>query len=120
MAATWTIANLQTGATLAASTASVSAWADFTSAYEASISGQITNQASAPTTPPTLQVDLSPDNGVTIYSGAGGIVQGGSGARATFAYQFPGLEGWYARTNFSGALGNSVNIVADSAKLTGI
>lgn len=118
MAATWQSVTLMSGQENAAGGSVQTPWVDFTGAYEAYIVARVDNQSPQATTGATVTCDISTAGGVFI--GAGGIVQSGSGAGATFSWQFTGLEGAHARCNFSGNLGNPVNCFAVGQRMTGI
>jgi hypothetical protein len=121
MAATWafTTGNLSGLNDNPAGASLQTPWFDFTDAYEGYILAEVQNQAAAATTGATVTCDVSGPSHID-YVGAGGIVQSGSGAGAIFAWKFDGLEGSYARVNFSGNLGNTVSVIATGRKLTGI
>lgn len=94
-------------------------WVDLTGAYGASLKVLITNGPTGPTQGCTARVDLSPDNGATVYPGAGGAYLAGVAASASFATAFP-LEAdeMYARVVFAGNTGQAVTVQADVTKVT--
>lgn len=119
MALTYAATAMMASSTLTVGQAKVGAWIDLTGAYQAIGAVKVVNQASAPGTGATVTIDTSPDNGTTIYTGGAGLVQSGSGAGGIFAWDFNLTGVMYARTVFSGNLGNDVNIQADVMKQTG-
>ena len=120
MAATWQVVELLSGQPNVASSSTQSPWMDFTAAYEGYIVASAVNHLSAaPSTGATITCDVSGFRG-EVFTGGGGIVQSGSGAGAIFSYEFTGLEGCWARINFSGNLGSSVECRAIGQRLTGI
>ena len=111
----------QASASNAAAGTTTGSWIDLTSAYKASILALIINGATGPTVACTATVDLSPDNGTTVYPGAGGSFQAGITASTTYAAEFSLPEDtMYARVVFTGNTGQAVTVQADATKLTGI
>lgn len=101
-------------------TPTVGSWIDLTASYDTQILVTILNQASAPTVPLTAYIDLSPDNGTTIYLGAGGAFTASSGVGSSYNAEFYLGSAMYARASFSGNTGNSVYVQATATKVTGI
>jgi len=111
----------QASASNAAAGTTTGSWIDLTAAYKASILALITNGGTGPTVACTARIDLSPDNGTTIYTGAGGAFQAGITASTTYAAEFSLPEDtMYARIVFTGNTAQAVTVQADATKLTGI
>lgn len=121
MAATHATVAAQASTTNTAGSTTTGSWVDLTVAYQAVVLARIVNGGTGPTLGCAAIVDLSPDNGTTIYLGAGGQATAGVANSAEYDYQFelpPGTM--YARTRFVGNTGQSVTVQADVTKLTGI
>lgn len=119
-AASWSKTAAQASATNTATSTTTGSWINLTAKYEARLSGLITNGGTGPTVPCTMFVDLSPDNGTTIYSGAGGQFTAGVTASTSYYGAFPDFAGWYVRTRFTGNTGQSVTVQADIMTLDGL
>ena len=105
----------------AAGATQTGSWVDLTAAYKASILAKITNGGTGPTVGCTISIDLSPDNGTTIYAGAGGKFLAGVTASITYPAVFDLPEdAMYARVVFTGNTGQAVTVQADVTKLTGL
>lgn len=116
MAASWSKTAIQASTSNGAGSTTTSSWFDFTAKYEARLAGRIVN-ASAPTLPCAMIVDLSPDNGTTIYLGAGGQFQAAVTASTEFDGAFPDFAGWFVRVRFTGNTGQAVTVQADAMTL---
>lgn len=111
----------QASASNAAGATATGAWVDLTDSYESSVLARITNGGTGPTAACTVRVDLSPDNGTTIYPGAGGSYSAMLAASTVYAASFPlGGDARYARTVFSGNTGQAVTVQADITKVTAL
>lgn len=111
----------QASASNAAAGTTTGSWIDLTTSYSASILAKITNGGTGPTIGCTVRVDLSPDNGTTIYSGAGGSYTAGVTASGVFQALFDMPEStMYARTVFTGNTAQAVTVQADVTALTAI
>lgn len=121
MAATKATVAAQASGTNTAGSTATGSWIDLTAAYAASILAFVTNGGTGPTVGCAVSIDLSPDNGTTVYAGAGGSATAGVTASTTYAFNFDLPAGaMYARTVFSGNTGQSVTVQADVTKLTGV
>lgn len=120
MTASWSKTAAQASATNTAGNTTTGSWINLTTKYEARLSGLITNGGTGPTVACSMIVDLSPDNGTTIYSGAGGQFQAGTTASTTYTGAFPDFAGWYVRVRFTGNTGQSVTVQADIMTLDSI
>lgn len=121
MAITHATVAAQASASNSAAGTTTGSWIDLTAAYKASILAKITNGGTGPTVACTASIDLSPDNGTTVYAGAGGSYQAGVTASTTYAAEFSLPEDtMYARTVFTGNTAQAVTVQADVTKLTGI
>lgn len=111
----------QASASNAAAGTTTGEWIDLTAAYKASVLVKITNGGTGPTVGCTASIDLSPDNGTTVYAGAGGAYLAGIVASGVYAAEFSLPEDtMYMRTVFTGNTGQAVTVQADVTKLTGI
>ena len=113
MAASWSKTAVQASASNTAGNTTTSAWFDLRAKYEARLGGRILNGGTGPTLPCSMIVDLSPDNGTTIYIGAGGQFTAGVTASTEYDGAFPDFAGWYIRVRFTGNTGQSVTVQAD-------
>lgn len=121
MSATKTKTTLQASTTNAAGNSTPSAWLALTGAYKASVLARILNGAVGPTIGCTVRVDLSPDNGATVYLGAGGNYLAGTANAAEFAVLFDLPEdAMYVRVVFFGNTGQAVTVQADVTAVTGL
>lgn len=111
---------IQASASVAVSPAEVtSAWFPLTG-NETSFLIKITNGATGPTIGCTCSIDLSPDNGVTIYPAAGGSFLAGTVNGGVYATQFDLLRStMYARTRFGGNTAQAVTAQADAMTASG-
>lgn len=111
----------QASATNTAAGTTTGSWVDLTAAYESTLLALVTNGGTGPTVGCTARVDLSPDNGTTVYTGSGGSFLAGVTASTTYTAAFPLPPGtMYARVVFAGNTAQSVIVQADITKLTGI
>jgi hypothetical protein len=121
MAATHATVVAQASASNAAAATTTGSWIDLRDAYKAGILARVTNGGTGPTVGCTISIDLSPDNGTTVYAGAGGSYLAGITASTPYSVDFPlPEETMYARVVFAGNTGQAVTVQADAVKLTGI
>jgi hypothetical protein len=120
MALAHATAAVQASASNGAGSTTTGSWIDIRS-YKPSILAKVTNGGTGPTVPCTCTVDLSPDNGSTVYAGAGGSFTAGIASSTPYAFGFDlPPDTMYARTVFSGNIGQAVTIQADVTKQTGL
>jgi len=121
MALTKSTAVAQASASNSAGGTTTGAWIDLTGSYKSSIVALITNGGTGPTVGCTVRVDLSPDNGTTIYVGAGGRYTAGVANSGVYSALFDLSEDtMYARAVFTGNTGQSVTVQADATKVTAL
>lgn len=119
MALTKATVAFQASATNTAGSTATGSWIDLTGAYECLLSALITNGATGPTVACSVIVDVSPDNGTTVYEFARATA--GTANSGTFYFNFNLPAGvMYARTRFTGNTGQSVTVQADGEKVTAI
>lgn len=111
----------QASATNSAGGTTTGSWVNVTGAYKASILVRVANGSTGPTAPCVARVDLSPDGGTTIYTGAGGAYIAGVQASGVFAAMFDLPEdAMYARVVFAGNTGQAVTVQADVTAVTAL
>lgn len=120
MAASWSKTAALASTSIVAATPTTGSWINLTAKYEARLGCRILNGATGPTIGCTASVDLSPDNGTTIYIGAGGQFTAGVTNSAEYDGAFPDFAGWYARVVFSGNTAQNVTGQADFMTLDSI
>jgi hypothetical protein len=121
VALTKTTTAAQASATNTGGSTTTGSWIDVSGAYESSLLALITNGGTGPTLPCTARVDLSPNNGTTVYLGAGGSFAAGTAASAVYSAAFPlGGDAMYARVVFSGNTGQSVTVQADITRIAAL
>jgi hypothetical protein len=121
MALTKSTTAAQASATNTGGSTTTGSWINITGAYKASILARILNGGTGPTIACSARVDLSPDNGTTVYIGAGGIYQAGTVASTDYAAMFDLPEdALYARVVFVGNTGQSVTVQADVTRVTAL
>jgi hypothetical protein len=120
MATTYATVAAQASATNTAGSTTTGSWVDLTGAYTAKLLAKVTNGGTGPTVGCTVRVDLSPDNGTTVYTGAGGSFTAGLTASTAYAASFNVDGHMYARAVFTGNTGQDVTVQADIEKLTAI
>lgn len=120
MALTHATAAAQASASNAAAATTTGSWIDVRS-YKSSILAKITNGGTGPTIGCTARVDLSPDNGTTVYQGAGGSFLAGVVSSGAYAALFDLPEdAMYARVVFTGNTAQAVTVQADVTKVTAL
>ena len=121
MAATHSTAVAQTSTSNTAGSTTTGSWIDLTAVYSSTIYALITNGGTGPTVGCSVRVDLSTDNGTTIYQGVLGTYLAGTANSTTywFAFSLP-PDTMYARVVFTGNTGQAVTVQADIVKLTGL
>lgn len=121
MALTKSTSVAQSSASNSAGGTTTGSWIDLTGAYKASILALIANGGTGPTVGCTARVDLSPDNGTTVYVGAGGRYTAGVANSGTYSALFDLPEDtMYARVVFTGNTGQAVTVQADVTKVTAL
>lgn len=103
-----------------AGTPQTGSWIDLTGSYDTNVVAKITNGGTGPTIGCTVSIDLSPDNGTTVYVGAGGSFTAGLTASAVYTGEFALGSAMYARVVFSGNTAQNVAGQADGMKVTAI
>lgn len=90
-------------------------------AYKMSLLAKVTNGGTGPTVGCTVRVDLSPDNGTTVYTGAGGSYLAGTANSGVYAASFDLPEDtMYVRVAFTGNTGQTVTVQSDLTLLTAL
>lgn len=118
MAITYSTAAAQASATNTAGSTTTGSWIDITACITAVVLAKITNGGTGPTVACTCSIDLSPDNGSTVYAGAGGSFTAGTTSSTTYTGAFDVTGNMYFRTVFSGNTAQSVTVQADVEKRT--
>lgn len=111
------LAASQSNAALATVTGS---WVDITGRGGGLVTAKITNGATGPTLGCAFYLDVSPDNGSTIYLEYGyGLADVANNGEYTFAvYVPPGVR--YLRVRFTGNTGQTVTVQADFMAFAGV
>lgn len=121
MAITHATVAAQASASNTAGSTATGSWIDVTASYKTSVLARITNGATGPTVACGCSIDLSPDNGTTTYAAAGGSFTAGVANNGIYAAAFDlPPDTMYFRTVFTGNTGQTVTVIADATKLTGI
>lgn len=113
------VVSSQSSSAGSAQDAVISSAIDLTGAYEAILTGKITNGATGPTVGCTVNVYVSRDNWTNPYLFAtitGGVANNGV---YPFAFQLPDAVK-YAKIGFGGNTAQAVTVVADVQTITAI
>lgn len=111
----------QASASNSAGGTTTGSWIDVTGAYSVSVEAKITNGGTGPTLAASVAIDLSPDNGTTVYAAAGGKKVAGTTNSATYTFLFSlPPDTMYLRAVFTDNTGQAVTVQADVTKITAI
>lgn len=121
MALTKSTAAAQSSTSNSAGGTTTGSWIDVTGAYSVSVLAKITNGGTGPTVAASVAVDLSTDNGTTVYASVGGKKVAGTTNSAVYSFLFTlPPDTMYLRTVFTDNTGQAVTVQADITKITAI
>lgn len=118
MSATKGSSTLQATATSASGATTNSSSINLTTYYGAYITAQVTNGATAPTTPCTVTIQVGPD-GTTWFDAVAGSSGLTNSAVYPFSFEIP-IGVMYARVKFSGHTAQSVTVAAQCTYVSAI
>ncbi len=120
MALTKATTAVQASATNNAAASTTSSWIDARTFYGVTIYAKVTNGATGPTIAARFRVQVSPDNGTTIYDLSSETAALGNNVVTNCQPVTLPQDAMYYRTFFDQNTGQGVGILADSMHITAL